>query len=167
MRGLIASIATVITAASSQAADKPAKSAVPIKWSVTTSKDAMTDVTTVSTSVRGDKGLLSLSCKSGDRTGTRVLVGSDLPISSNAVRVRQIMYRIDGAEPAKDNWAYSGQAAMITDPKKAYEFINRLINHQKVLIRMYDYSYRAFDINFNISGVEIAAKRMMDGCGLL
>ncbi len=167
MRGLIILVVSILIAASSHAATKPAKSIIQTGWSVTTKKDAMTDITTVSASLRGDKGLLALSCKSGDAAGIRVLVGSDVPISSNVVRVRQIMYRIDGAEPAKDNWAYGGQAAMITDSQKASKFINGLTNHKALLVRMYDYSYRSFDVNFDISGVDVATKQMMTGCGLL
>jgi hypothetical protein len=167
MRGPIISIACILISANSYAATKPVKSTAQTKWSVTTKKDAMTDVISVSATLPGDKGLLALSCKSGDIAGIRVLVGSDVPISSDVVRVRQIMYRIDEAEPTKDNWAYGGQAAMITVSKKASNFINGLINHKMLLVRMYDYSYRSFDINFDISGGDVATKQMMAGCGLL
>lgn len=133
-------------------------------WEMSSSTDAMNDVASFSASKRGDAGLLSISCKKGQKDSFTVLVGSDSFLGSNRVGMRELTYRLDDQAPVEGRWAYSGRAAMLTTTDQSANLLIPMMKATHLLVRMYSYDGTSQDINFDVTGVADTTKKLFASC---
>jgi hypothetical protein len=161
---MVALVAVLSSPLLAQAVSPRQKQGQSSRWEFSNRVDPMTDVASFSASRRGDAGRISIDCKRGDRGSVTVLVGSDRFLGSNRVGMRELTYRLDQSSAVEGRWAYSGQAAMLTNTEQAAALLMPMMRASRLLVRMYAYDGSSVDILFDVTGTAEVVRQLLANC---
>lgn len=112
----------------------------------------------------GDKkGAIVFKCDGGTYTG--VYVGIFFEEYMGGDEDRELTWRVDKAEPVKEQWRYDKRFAYLLDEDDAWRVTKAIRDGTVFRARGISYDYDSSDVIINIGGARDALKKVYQGCG--
>jgi hypothetical protein len=139
-------------------------------WHVSQKQDPMTDKTEVQAELRGDNASLILMCSAGEKPmlvyQPDTFLGGGPGRYGTAYDLRDFVFRFDGGKPQLESWKYLDTYAVSYSTKNAVQFVTRMLQARRLVVRAIRYDRQTIDSTFDLAGTAPALHQTFEACGI-
>jgi hypothetical protein len=83
-----------------------------------------------------------------------------------AYGLRDFVFRFDGGKPQLESWKYLDTYAVSYSTKNAVQFVTRMLQARRLVVRAIRYDRQTIDSTFDLAGTAPALHQTFEACGI-